>query len=100
MVIDPFGYVFPNLIFVSNDANECRRIELNSRDIDVANSTTIYISFLLFFYILLTVFGWLILFSFIKGLSIWKDVGPCPIGISVFAYERRYHLWGVLTSEI
>ena len=84
MVIDPFGYVFPNLIFVCSDANGCRRIELNSRDIDVANSTNI--SFLLLFYTLLTVFGWLILFSFIKGLSIWKGVGPCPIGISVFAY--------------
>ena len=69
-------------------------------EIFAPNSITIYISFLLFFYILLTVFDWLILFSFIKGLSIWKDVGPCPIGISVFAYERRYHLWGVLTSEI
>ena len=84
MVIDPFGYVFPNLIFVCSDANGCRRIELNSRDIDVANSTNI--SFLLLFYTLLTVFGWLILFSFIKGLSIWKGVGPYPIGISVFAY--------------
>ena len=95
MVIDPFGYMFPNLIFVYKDANGCRRIDLNSRDIDVANSTTIYISFLLLFYALLTVFGCLLLFSFMKGLSIWKGVGPCPVGISVFAYERRYHLWGV-----
>ena len=85
MVIDPFGYMFPNLIFVYKDAIGCRRIELNSR----------YISFLLFFCTLLTVFGWLLMFSFMKGLSIWKGVGPCPIGISVFAYERRYHLWGV-----
>ena len=42
--------MFPNLIFVCNDANGCRRIELNSRDIDVANSTTIYSAFLLFFW--------------------------------------------------